>query len=86
MPIVASDFQISGQSLLKENCRNSRTGDDLTWNMDKLTKIYRRNKTIARKLDDDVISDNCDIIVIFPIYGQFEQSGSRIPDAYSATF
>ena len=39
--------------------------------LDKLTKIDRRNKTMARKLDDDVISDNCDIIVIFPIYGQF---------------
>ena len=28
------------------------------------------------------MSENCDIIVIFPMFGQF-QSGSRIPDALS---
>ena len=34
-------------------------------------KLYKRNKTTSKKFDDDVISPYCDIIVIFPIYGQF---------------
>ena len=33
--------------------------------------IDKRNKNNVRKLDDDVMSANYDIIVIFPIYDQF---------------
>ena len=33
--------------------------------------IDKRNKTKVRKFDDDVMSANYDVIVIFPIYGQF---------------
>ena len=35
------------------------------------TKLDKRNKTTSKKLDDDVISENCYAIVIFLIYGQF---------------
>ena len=35
------------------------------------TKIDKRNKTTSKKFDDDVMSENCDVIVIFPIYSQF---------------
>ena len=34
-------------------------------------KLDKRNKTMSEKFRDDVISVNCDVIVIFPIYGQF---------------
>ena len=37
----------------------------------RVTKLDKRNKTVSKKLDDDVMSRNCDVIVIFPIYGQF---------------
>ena len=37
-----------------------------------VTKRDKRNKTTPKKFDDDVISENCDVIVIFPIFGQFE--------------
>ena len=53
-----SDFRISGQSLIKGNCHNSRISDDI---------------------DDDVISENCDVIAIFPSYGQFR--ANRKPDS-----
>ena len=43
-----------------------------------VTKIDKRNKVTSKKIDDDVISDNCDVIVIFPIYGQFR--AIRKPD------
>ena len=33
---------------------------------------------MSNKFDIDAKSSNCGIIVIFPIYGQLEQSGSRI--------
>ena len=36
-----------------------------------ITKFDKKNKTTSKKFDDDVMSPNCDVIVIFPIYGQF---------------
>ena len=44
-----------------------------------VTKIYKRNKTTSRKIDDDVMSENCDAIVFFPIYCQF--GAIRKPDS-----
>ena len=44
-----------------------------------VTKLSKRNKTKSKKFDDDVMSANCDIIVIFPISGQFE--AIRKPDS-----
>ena len=35
-------------------------------------KLGKRNKKQLKKSDDDVISENFDVIVIFPIYDQFE--------------
>ena len=65
------DFQISGQSLTKQNCPNSRTSDDIDMKLGPVTKLDKRNKTILKKTDDDVMLGNCDIILIFPIYSQF---------------
>ena len=36
-----------------------------------VTKLDKRNKKTLEKFEDDVKSANCDVIVIFPIYGQF---------------
>ena len=44
-----------------------------------VTKLDKRNKTTAKKIDDNFISANCDVIVIFPIYGQF--GAIRKPDS-----
>ena len=35
-----------------------------------VTKLDKRKKNV-KKIDDEVMSKNCDIIVIFLIYGQF---------------
>ena len=35
------------------------------------TKLDKRNKTASKKCDDDVMPENCDIIAIFLICGQF---------------
>ena len=44
-----------------------------------VTKLDKRNKTTSKKFDDEVISENCGVIAIFPIYGQF--GAIRKPDA-----
>ena len=44
-----------------------------------VTKLDKRNKAKSKKIDDDVMSVNCDVIVIFPIYGQFGAIGK--PDS-----
>ena len=44
-----SDFQISGQSLIKENCHNSRTTDDIDMILGAVTKSDKRNKTTLKK-------------------------------------
>ena len=36
-----------------------------------VTKLNKRNKTTSKN-DDNVMSENYDVAVIFPIYGQFE--------------
>ena len=35
-----------------------------------VTKLDKRNKTTSKKFDDDFMSANCDVIVIFRTYGQ----------------
>ena len=81
------DFWISGQSLIKGNCHNSRTSDDIDMKLGPVTKLDKRNKTTSKKFDDDVMSENCDVIVIFRIFGQFgavrrPDSGHRVCKSY----
>ena len=40
---VISDFWISSQSLIKQNCHNSRTGNDIDMELGPVTKIDNRN-------------------------------------------
>ena len=77
-----SDFWISGQPLIKENCHNSRTSNDIDMKLGPVTKIDKRNKTTSKKFDDDVMSKHCDVIVIFWTFGEF--GAVRIPDTESA--
>ena len=67
---VISHFQISDQSMMKENCHNSRTSNDIDMELGPVTKIDKRNTVILKKFDNDLILANCDVIVIFPIYGK----------------
>ena len=74
-----SDFRISGQSLIKENCDNPRTSDNINMKLGPVTKLDKRKKTTSKKCDDDVMSQNCDAIIIFLIFGQF--GAVRKPDS-----
>ena len=68
---VISDFQISNQFFIKENCHNYRTSDDVHMELGPVTKLFKREKIPSKNLDDDVMSENCDVIAIFVIFGQF---------------
>ena len=37
-----------------------------------VAKLDKRKKIMSKRIDDDVMSENCDVIVIFPIFGQFK--------------
>ena len=70
-----------------QNCYNSRTSDDIDMKLRPVTKLYKRNKTTSKKFDDDVMSENRDVIVIFQIFGQFgavwrPDSGHRVCRSY----
>ena len=50
-------------------------------------KLDKRNKAMSKKFDDDVMSENFDVIVIFSIYCQFgaiqkPDSGRRVCKRY----
>ena len=52
-----------------------------------VTKLDKKNKTMSKRIDDGVMSENCDVIVIFRIFGQFGavrklDSGHRVCKSY----
>ena len=49
---------------------NLRTSDDIEMKLRSITELDTRNKITSNKSDDDVMSETCDGIVIFQIYGQ----------------
>ena len=79
-----SDFQISGQSLIKENCHNSRTSDDIDIKLGPVTKLDKKNKTTLKKFDVDVVSKTVTSLSFSRFLANLEQSGGCIPDTESA--
>ena len=73
------DFRISGQSFIKVNCHNSRASDDIGMKLEPVTKLDKRNKTMSKKIDDDVMSENREVINMFSIYSKLE--AIRKPDS-----
>ena len=76
-----SKFRISGQSLIKENCHNSTTSDNIDMKLEPVTKLDMTNKTMSKKLT----MASCHYFVPSSLFFQFvanlKLSGSRIPDA-----
>ena len=66
-----SGYWISGQSLIKENCHNYRTSDDIDMKLGPVIKLDKKSRTTSKKFDVDVMLENCDVIVILQIFGQF---------------
>ena len=49
-----------------------------------VTKLDKRKKTAPKRFGNDVMLANCNVIVIFPIYGQF--GAIRKPDSGRIVF
>ena len=74
-----SDFRISGQSLIKGNCHNSRTKDnDIDMKLGAVTKIDKRNKTKScQKIETSLTFSQFTVSLV--------KSRSWIPDAWSGS-
>ena len=75
-----SNFQISSQSSIKENCQNSRTIGDIDMKLVPVTKLDKRNKATSKKI---TMASCCRIVTplsFFQFMANLEQSGSRIPE------
>ena len=59
-----SDFWISGRSFMKKNCHNSRTSNCIDIKLGLVTKINKINTATSKKIDDDVMSANCNMKII----------------------
>ena len=80
-----SDFRIPGQYLICGNFHNSRTSKDIDMKLGSVTKLDKKNTTTLKKSEDDFMSANCDVMVIFfQLIANLEQSRCRIQDALSA--
>ena len=55
--------------MIKENSENSRTSNDIDMKPAPVSMLTR--ETNDNDNDNDVMSENCDAIIIFSIYGQF---------------
>ena len=75
-----SDFQISGQSLVKENCRNSRTSDGTDMKLGRVTKIHKSKKTTSKNLTVASCRKIETSLPFVQFMANLEQSGSWIPD------
>ena len=70
--------------IVKENCHNSRTSNDIDVKLGSVTKLNKWSKTRSKKFDDDVMTANCDVSVIFlQFIANLGPFGSRIPDESS---
>ena len=79
-----SNFRISGLSLIKRNCRNSRTSDDIDKRLGPVTKLDKRNKTTSKKKKKKKNGwwsyvGNYTLLPIIQVTANLEQYASRIP-------
>ena len=79
-----SDFRISGQSLIKENCHNSRTSDDIDMKLRPVTKLDNRNKKRQKNLTLTSCRKILTSLSFFGFLANSEQCGGRIADTESA--
>ena len=73
-----SDIRISRESLIKENCHNSRTSDDIDLNLGPVTELNKRNsvKKFAMTSCQKIVAS----LSLSEFLANLEQSGGRILD------
>ena len=87
--LTRPNLQILGKThdlwstLMKENCHNSRTSDDIDIKLGSVTKIDRRNKKMSKKLTLTSCQQIVTSLLFFWFIADLEQSGSWTPDEQS---
>ena len=76
-----SDFGIFGQSLIKGNCHNPRTSDDIDMKLRPETKLDKRNKKTSKNLTTTSGQKIVILLSFFRLMANLEKSGNWIPDA-----
>ena len=66
-----SNFGISGQPLINDNCHNFKTSIDIDMKLGPVTKFSEINTATSKKFHDKTMPKNCTVIKIFLKYGQF---------------
>ena len=61
----SSDFLISGESLTKRNCLNSRTSDGIDMKLGLATKLGKRKETKLKRFGDDFMSEIVTSLLLF---------------------
>ena len=70
------DFRISGQSIIKRNCHNSRTNDDIDMKLGTITKLDKKNKTVVKKLTMTSCQKIVTSLLFFEFTTNLEQYGT----------
>ena len=68
-----SNFWISGRSLIKVNCHNCRTSDDIDIKFGPVTKLDKRSKTTSENVYRQIVTS----LSLFQFMANLEQSGSQ---------
>ena len=64
--------------LEKLYCQDCIVRQDIDMKRRPVTKFDKENMTASKKIDDDVISANCDVIAFFQVMANLQPCGSRI--------
>ena len=73
-----TDFPISGNSVIKENCQNSRSSDDIDMKLGPIIKLDMRSQTTSKKIE---VSRTVTSLSFSQFMAKWEKSRSRIPNA-----
>ena len=72
-----SDFRISGQSIINENCHNYRTIHDIDMKLNLARETRQLHKSLTLALCQQILSS----MSFFQLMVNSQSPGSRIPDA-----
>ena len=78
-----SNFRISCQFLIKENCHNSRTSDGIDMKLGPVTIFNKRNKATSKNVTMTLCRKIATSLSFFQFMVNLEQFRSQIPDAQS---
>ena len=79
---VISDFQVSGESLIKQNFDKSRTSDDIDMKLGLVTKFDKRNKKPSKKIENNAMPQILTSWSFIQFMDNLEESGDRISDPH----